>query len=404
MTAAGGGDDSSKGRRWLTLLLRIAGLALLVYVVSLVDWRDKVVCADGSVVRGELVSEAPQAWDGATRVTIRTGDGAERSFGAADLAKDARSGLPQVDEGLLRIVRRSDKGLLALGLLAMGFVTQFGVVRWWLLLRAQGIRLPYRLANRLTFVGFFFNNVVPGPTGGDLVKAVYVARRTHKRAEAVVTVLVDRVVGIVALAAIAGAVLVFRLDDARYRGLATFIGLFLGGVAIAATLFFSRRVRRLLRFEHWSAKLPGGGLIRKVDEAIFLWRYHKRAVLVALLLSFGNQLSIQGIMILFAHALHVTTTSGDALAWTTYMAVLPVGLIVSAVPALPGGWGSREAAFVVCFAAVHVDRNPAIALSVLNGMMMLFWSLLGGVYFLLDRGELRAARVEEPPETAEAAG
>ena len=43
-------------------------------------------------------------------------------------------------------------------------------------LRAIGVRLSFWNAHRLTFIGFFFNNVVPGATGGDVVKAVYVAR------------------------------------------------------------------------------------------------------------------------------------------------------------------------------------------------------------------------------------
>ena len=91
-------------------------------------------------------------------------------------------------------------------------------------------------------------------------------------------------------------------------------------------------------------------------------------------------------MVLFASALHVTTTSGDPLPFTAYMVVLPVAFIVSALPMLPGGWGIREAAFAVCFHYVGVERNPAIALSVVNGMTQLAWSLLGGVYFLADRG------------------
>ena len=68
------------------------------------------------------------------------------------------------------------------------------------------------------------------------------------------------------------------------------------------------------------------------------------------------------------------------------MVVLPVAFIVSALPMLPGGWGVREAAFAECFGYVGVARNPAIALSVLSGMTQLFWSLLGGVYFMIDRG------------------
>jgi uncharacterized protein (TIRG00374 family) len=400
----------TSGRRWR--LAQAAGLVLLVYVLCFgVDWRDSIVLRDGSEtgrrVPGEIVGEVPRRWDAAASVVFRRrDDGTERAYVEAEIQPDRATNVPDVNEGIVRIVRRSDKALLVLGLLLYGLITQIGVLRWWLLLRAQDIRVPFALARRLTFVGFFFNNVVPGPTGGDLIKAVYIARRTEKRAEAVVTVAVDRIVGIIALALIAASVLVFKLDErdasgkAVYAELAMFIGLFLGGVAVAAMLFFSRRVRSLLRVSRWGARLPGAGLIQRADEAILRWRAHKGAVGVALCLSFANQLCIQALMVLFASALHVTTTSGDPLPITAYMVVLPVAFIVSALPMLPGGWGIREAAFAVCFHYVGVERNPAIALSVVNGMTQLAWSLVGGVFFLLDRGTSGAAPAPPRPDAA----
>jgi len=385
-------ERPTAGRLWASRLLRVVGLALLVYVLCFgVDWRDSIVLRDGtetgSRITGEIVGDVPRHWDDGESVRFRRSDDAtEESYTAAKIQEDRATHVPDVNEGIVRIVRRSDKALLLFGLLVYGLITHIGVLRWWLLLRAQDVHVPFGFARRLTFVGFFFNNVVPGPTGGDLVKAVYIARRTEKRAEAVVTVVVDRVVGIVALALIAACVLVFRLDDPQYRQLAKFIGLFLGGVVAASILFFSRRVRSLLRVSSWSRRLPGAGVIQRADEAIFRWRSHKRAVVVALLLSFANQMCIQGLMLLFAAALHVTRSDGTALPWTGYMAVLPVAFIVSALPMLPGGWGIREMAFAICFAYVGVDRNPAIALSVLNGVTQTLWSLVGGVFFLVDRG------------------
>jgi len=388
-------EAPSARKRARTWILRVVGLALLVVVLFNVHWRDSIVLAapapDGTRIYGEIVGEIPSNWTDDARVVFREKSAVEpRSYASSELRADPQAKAPDVDEGILRIVRRSDKMLLLVGFLIYGFITQIGVLRWWLLLRAQDIRIPYGLAHRLTFLGFFFNNVVPGPTGGDVVKAVYAVRSAdeHKRAQAVVTVVIDRVVGLLALALIGAVALAFQLDGPHakdYRGLAAFIGLVLGGFTVASILFFSRRVRALTRFEHWSAKLPGGALIRKADEAIFLWRDHKKAVVVALLLSFANQLSIQLLMLLFASALHVTTVTGEPVAWTTYMAVLPVALIAAALPVLPGGWGVREAAFALCFSYVGVGRNPAVALSVVNGMTGLGFSLLGGVYFLQGR-------------------
>lgn len=380
----------ARKRRWPQIVKAILGLALVAFVFTLVHWRDSITpIGSAEPLYGEICGEVPTRvqWDAGAKIEFHRHDVLYTAFwAAADLTKD-KTGAPDVNEGLLRLVRRSDKTLLLVGLLLFGLVAQIGVTRWWLLLRAQDIHVPYAVAHRLTFLGFFFNNVVPGPTGGDVVKAVYIAKRTHKRAEAVVTVAVDRVVGIVALALIAASSLLFRLDDPKFRELAMFIGLFLAGVAAASMVFFSRRARRLLGVDYLIGKFHADGIIRQADDAIFRWRDHKKAVLVALLLSFANQLSIQCLTVFcFAAGLHVTTGTGDPVPFTTYMIVLPVAFIVSALPMLPGGWGVRELAFVVAFSKVGVERNPAIALSILNGMTQLAWSLLGGVYFLLDRG------------------
>ena len=400
-TASSSNERASAGRRAALIAVRIAGTLLLAFVLWQVDWRDAAHLADGeTVLRGEIVGEVPASWDAATRVAFRPADAAPDSeplvLTAADLKTEDIRGqqVPIVNEGLLHIVDRANVWLLALGVFAFGFSSQFGVVRWWLLLRDQGIRISFWAAHRLTFMGFFFNNVVPGATGGDLVKAVYAARRTDRRAEAVITVLIDRVTGIVALALIAAVMLVPRLASPVYRELALFIFGFLGCFALGCTLFFSRRVRRVLHVDQIAAKLPFAGLVKQLDDAVFLYRYKKRGLLVAVLLSFANQLSIQMIMVLFAHALHVTTRAGEPLPIGDYMVVLPAAWMVSALPVLPGGWGIRESAFAVGFQLVGVGRNAAVALSVMGGMNMVFWSLLGGIYVILDRGAVAEASGE----------
>ncbi|MCE5186997.1 MAG: flippase-like domain-containing protein [Planctomycetaceae bacterium] len=70
--------------------------------------------------------------------------------------------------------------------------------RWWLVLRAQGIRIPLVLALRLTFVGQFFSQFMPSSVGGDLVRAWYISRHSeNKKLQAALGVAVDRMVGLI---------------------------------------------------------------------------------------------------------------------------------------------------------------------------------------------------------------
>lgn len=73
-------------------------------------------------------------------------------------------------------------------------------VRWYFLVRALGLKFRLRDAFRLGFLAYLLNFVSISSVGGDLFKAVFIAReQPGKRTEAVATVAVDRVVGMYGL-------------------------------------------------------------------------------------------------------------------------------------------------------------------------------------------------------------
>ena len=87
--------------------------------------------------------------------------------------------------------------IIGFGLVTTAAVISF--VRWYALVRMLGV--PFRLMDslRLSFVGAFFNLVIPGAVGGDLVKAAYLSRMNLPRTQAITTLLVDRIVGLLGL-------------------------------------------------------------------------------------------------------------------------------------------------------------------------------------------------------------
>ncbi len=72
--------------------------------------------------------------------------------------------------------------------------------RWCLLVRCQGIDLSIVEAYRLGSIGYLLNFVSVGSVGGDLFKAIFLAkRRPGKRIAAVASVFVDRGCGLFGL-------------------------------------------------------------------------------------------------------------------------------------------------------------------------------------------------------------
>jgi glycosyltransferase 2 family protein len=297
-----------------------------------------------------------------------------------------------------RLFDRTDLLVYAMAFLMLAYVTS--AYRWTLLLRSQQLPAAFGRCLSLTFIGFFFNNVMPGLTGGDLVKAVMIAQdHPEYRARAVGTVIVDRIIGLLVLAVISAGVLIFHLD--RYREASIAIFGFLGAAVVASVIFLSRRVRRALGLDRLMRKLPGAGLMQKLDQAFFLYRSQKGTLLIACGLSFLAHVGNIGAVYCFGLGVGLDESAGlvgHPLA--AYVATVPVAMIVSSIPLLPGGWGVGEAAFAYFFRSVGVwNIDLSIALSVVQRTAALAYSLVGGVLFLTHR-----KRNLEALHEAEAAG
>ena len=100
---------------------------------------------------------------------------------------------------------------IAFGLLALATLTV--ATRWWRLLIVHDCPTRWRDAVRFTYVGLFFNVVGPGFNGGDVARAVAVVQRhPSRRPEALMSVVVDRVLGLVSMVVI-GACFVLTPGD-----------------------------------------------------------------------------------------------------------------------------------------------------------------------------------------------
>jgi uncharacterized membrane protein YbhN (UPF0104 family) len=73
------------------------------------------------------------------------------------------------------------------------------------------------MAVRLYLLGWFYNNVMPGSVGGDLIRLWYVTKHTDKKFEAGLSVLVDRAIGLISTLALAVFFYFFflRPDDGK---------------------------------------------------------------------------------------------------------------------------------------------------------------------------------------------
>lgn len=353
---------------FVTIGLRLLGVALVAFIlVYQVEYRDHLTLEDDTELTGRIVRSVEG-------VTFQPDDGRD----AIVLGPKWRD-RKDLRLGLFTIVTESDKALLFLALFLYGPITLISITRWWYLLRTVGLPIPFREAFRLTFLGFFFSSAMPGMTGGDLVKGFYIARREPEaRARAFMSVLVDRVIGVFALGILAAIVLIPNLGDARFRVPAAIVFTFLAIATGFGAIFLSRRLRALLRFDALIAKLPFSRVFTEIDRAIVIYRDHPRPVALSILISLANHVS------LVVMAIGIGIAIGIRIPLYQYFMLYPVCLMTASIPLLPGGWGVREASFQAFFGMVGVAATQAVALSILVGLSLLGWSLLGGVLFLMS--------------------
>jgi len=243
-------------------------------------------------------------------------------------------------------------------------------------------------ALRLTFIGLFFNNVIPGATGGDLVKGVMVAKENPGRgAEALVTVLVDRVFGMVALAILALTVILVH-GDPRLEVLRQ--GLVIGLVicAVGAALYASKTFRRKAGLSALVDRLPLQDKLRSIDRAALVYMKSPAFVVVALLFSFANH------ALVCLGAYFLGQALGASVGLVDYLVIVPVANLVTAVPLAPGGWGVGELAFRQLFLLIGASPALGVAVSVTFRLSQLALGLFGGVALLFpgSRTELRQAQ------------
>ena len=110
-------------------------------------------------------------------------------------------------------IRNAQYRWVVLGILAYVVVEVAAALRWHVLLMAQGIHLNFLRLSGLFLIGMFYNQFLPGGTGGDIMKSYYLLKETPtKKAGALLAVVFDRFIGLVALVAITGMLIGLRYD------------------------------------------------------------------------------------------------------------------------------------------------------------------------------------------------
>ena len=269
-------------------------------------------------------------------------------------------------------------------------------LRWKLLLQTQSIRIGMPTVIKLYYLGLYYNNVMPGSIGGDLLKAWYVMKHTDRRFEGALSVVVDRVVGLATtlMIAAAAAVYVIRargrlvtregsprggLTERSSEGLSSsliWVGVAL--VVVFLALLLHPRSRAWLKgfaahlaanWRVWAAKAVRAAVVYCSRPLTIVWTVLLTAlgqgIVVVAFWYLGGQLGIQAGL-------------------EYYLLIFPASWVLGAVPISIAGLGVLEGSMVAMFVVLTgADADAAKVLAICQRLVWVLASLPGGLIHML---------------------
>lgn len=294
-------------------------------------------------------------------------------------------------------------GAFVLSVLLVGVTVLIGVIRWRMVLEVQGLHLPFSRATGISFVAQFFNSFLLGSTGGDLIKAYYAARETHhKKAEAVTTVFVDRLLGLWSMLLFAALMMLPNLkllfSHERLGGCALVILAMLAGCTVVLFLAFWGGIsRRFPKARNWLRKIPKGELLER--SLVSCRQFGREKVFI--LKATGISMALNVVCVL--QVMTLAKSLGLNISPAALFVIVPIIICISALPITPSGLGVRENLFVLMLAApeINVPETAALSLSLLTYAGSLFWSLAGGAVYIGLKEKQHLEEVTAPQTEAE---
>ncbi|MBB6445591.1 lysylphosphatidylglycerol synthase transmembrane domain-containing protein [Bacillus benzoevorans] len=289
-----------------------------------------------------------------------------------------------------RIMKEGSPFYFILAFLAIQITVATSIWKWKMLIQSSEKKHHSNQASltylgKLYYIGLFFNNFMPGSVGGDVVRIIFLGKKTGV-ATATTSVLFER---ITAGFALVGIVLISALfmDQSRPYLISLLIL-----IALAAGLYIMFKIFMKKANVPEKNSLSQGKLstlLAKVKEAIIgigeraqnyrneSWRWWGMILLLSFLFQVGmawiNDLLFRsfGIHVSFLHLLVIITLIS----------------VITMIPVSLNGLGVREASYVLFFQSIGVPEGIALSVSLLFFFLVTISSLIGGLFWLMERRE-----------------
>jgi uncharacterized membrane protein YbhN (UPF0104 family) len=291
------------------------------------------------------------------------------------------------------IERGPDLGRMGLGFAIYMVALVVTFLRWSILVRALGLPFRTRDALRLGFIGNVFNLVIPGAVGGDVVKAAFLVREQARKTQAIASMVIDRILGLLGLFVLAGLSGLFAWPSAQGSARALIVVVWAAAAAGflgLAVLFTPALYRPLEWLVSGRARLEA----MVVELVAMASSYRGRLGTIAGVL--GMAVGIHALYVLAFYEVSLALFRSEAPSLADHLLVVPPTLFTTAIPLPFGALGVTEQASEQLFKLV---RHPNGSVAMLGFRVLMYaGGLVSVCVYLANLRQVRTLEGGDGPE------
>jgi uncharacterized membrane protein YbhN (UPF0104 family) len=291
-----------------------------------------------------------------------------------------------VNFGVLRErLYRLNYSWITAGLIALGLQLALVSLRWQRIAEFGGGRLSVARAVLYTLIGSFFSQVLPSTIGGDAARIWLLARDTGAWKNAIFSVLIDRIVGLIWLAVLVLFCLPWSLAlIANPVGRTALILIGVAGAAAPVGLLILSLLGGT-SFAHWKA------VRHLADIARTAWNVLSSARTGAAIAVISITVHLMTVAVLWFCAQAI----GSSFTFLNALLLIPPVILISAIPVSIAGWGVRESAMIAAFTYAGLPESDGLLVSILFGASSFIIGAAGGIAWSLSANRIRLRALQE---------
>ena len=274
---------------------------------------------------------------------------------------------------IFEIIKKSQVNFLFLTILTLVLQIILAIYRWHQLLKLKKINISIIQCLKLFWIGLFFNQVLPSTIGGDAVRAYMLIKRGYNIGIATISILLDRMFGLIGLLILLIIVIPFFLNllPNILDQLEIYFIMIILVIGVTSIFFLDFFIQKFIKFKFVQI------ISTLAKDARILIKDFKLAFNILVLSIFIHLISVINIG-LIAISLNII------IPWNFLLIIVPIISLLVFIPVSVSGWGFREGIMVLGLGYYGIPGVEALALSLTYGFILFLTALPGVIFWITN--------------------